>query len=117
SLQPAPAFRSLHGWSEVLLTLGLLIMFIGGWQALKQTALKLLLAFGTISQLGFLTTMASFGTPDITKAALGLLIAHALFKSCLFLCVSIIDHRAGTRDLTKLSGGWKAFPVVAVCAT
>src|SRR5699024_3743602 len=65
----------------------------------------------------FLTTMASFGTPDITKAALGLLIAHALFKSCLFLCVGIIDHRAGTRDLTKLSGGWKAFPVVAVCAT
>src|SRR5699024_11221430 len=94
-----------------------LTMFIGGWQALKQTDLKLLLAFGTVSQLGFLTTMASFGTPDITKAALGLLIAHALFKSCLFLCVGIIDHRAGTRDLTKLSGGWKAFPVVAVCAT
>ena len=92
-------------------------MFIGGWQALKQTDLKLLLAFGTVSQLGFLTTMASFGTPDITKAALAMLIAHALFKACLFLCVGIIDHRAGTRDLTKLSGGWKAFPIVAVCAT
>ncbi|RAC11429.1 Na+/H+ antiporter subunit A, partial [Burkholderia multivorans] len=39
------------------------------------------------------------------------------FKACLFLCVGIIDHRAGTRDLTKLSGGWRAFPVVAVCAT
>lgn len=116
-LRLAPGYNNLPGWSEVLLTLGLLTMFIGGWQALKQTDLKLLLAFGTVSQLGFLTTMASFGTPDITKAALGLLIAHALFKSCLFLCVGIIDHRAGTRDLTKLSGGWKAFPVVAVCAT
>jgi multicomponent Na+:H+ antiporter subunit A len=116
-LRLAPGYNNIPGWSEVLLTLGLLTMFIGGWQALKQTDLKLLLAFGTVSQLGFLTTMASFGTPDITKAALGLLIAHALFKSCLFLCVGIIDHRAGTRDLTKLSGGWKAFPVVAVCAT
>ena len=116
-LRLAPGYHNIPGWSEVLLTLGLLTMFIGGWQALKQTDLKLLLAFGTVSQLGFLTTMASFGTPDITKAALGLLIAHALFKSCLFLCVGIIDHRAGTRDLTKLSGGWKAFPVVAVCAT
>lgn len=113
-LRLAPGYHNIPGWSEVLLTLGLLTMFIGGWQALKQTDLKLLLAFGTVSQLGFLTTMASFGTPDITKAALGLLIAHALFKSCLFLCVGIIDHRAGTRDLTKLSGGWRAFPVVAV---
>ncbi len=116
-LRLAPGYHHVPGWTETLLTLGLLTMFIGGWQALKQTDLKLLLAFGTVSQLGFLTTMASFGTPDITKAALGLLIAHALFKSCLFLCVGIIDHRAGTRDLTKLSGGWKAFPVVAVCAT
>jgi multicomponent Na+:H+ antiporter subunit A len=116
-LRLAPGYHHIPGWTETLLTLGLLTMFIGGWQALKQTDLKLLLAFGTVSQLGFLTTMASFGTPDITKAALGLLIAHALFKSCLFLCVGIIDHRAGTRDLTKLSGGWKAFPVVAVCAT
>ncbi|WCE39925.1 Na+/H+ antiporter subunit A [Brevibacterium sp. BDJS002] len=116
-LRLAPGYHALPGWSETLLTLGLLTMFIGGWQALKQTDLKLLLAFGTVSQLGFLTTMASFGTPDITKAALAMLIAHALFKACLFLCVGIIDHRAGTRDLTKLSGGWKAFPVVAVCAT
>ena len=116
-LRLAPGYHALPGWSEALLTLGLLTMFIGGWQALKQTDLKLLLAFGTVSQLGFLTTMASFGTPDITKAALAMLIAHALFKACLFLCVGIIDHRAGTRDLTKLSGGWKAFPVVAVCAT
>ncbi len=116
-LRLAPGYHALPGWSETLLTLGLLTMFIGGWQALKQTDLKLLLAFGTVSQLGFLTTMASFGSPDITKAALAMLIAHALFKACLFLCVGIIDHRAGTRDLTKLSGGWKAFPVVAVCAT
>lgn len=116
-LRLAPGYHALPGWSETLLTLGLLTMFIGGWQALKQTDLKLLLAFGTVSQLGFLTTMASFGTPDITKAALAMLIAHALFKACLFLCVGIIDHRAGTRDLTKLSGGWKAFPIVAVCAT
>ncbi len=116
-LRLAPGYHSVPGWSEVLLTLGLVTMFIGGWQALKQTDLKLVLAFGTVSQLGFLTTMASFGSPDITQAALALLVAHALFKACLFLCVGIIDHRAGTRDLTKLSGGWRAFPVVAVCAT
>lgn len=116
-LRLAPGYHNLPGWTEILLTLGLLTMFIGGWQALRQTDLKLLLAFGTVSQLGFLTVMAAFGSPDLTLAALALLVGHALFKACLFLCVGIIDHRAGTRDLTKLSGGWKAFPVVAVCAT
>ena len=116
-LRLAPGFHTLPGWTEILLTAGLLTMFIGAWQALRQTDLKLLLAFGTVSQLGFLTVVSSFGTPDITKAALALLVSHALFKACLFLCVGIIDHRAGTRDLTKLSGGWRAFPVVAVCAT
>src|SRR5699024_10410864 len=50
-LRLAPGYNNLPGWSEVLLTLGLLTMFIGGWQALKQTDLKLLLAFGTVSQL------------------------------------------------------------------
>src|SRR5699024_6667728 len=43
-LRLAPGYINLPGWSEVLLTLGLLTMFIGGWQALKQTDLKLLLA-------------------------------------------------------------------------
>ena len=103
-LRLAPGFHAMPGWTAVLLTLGITTMLMGGWQALRQFDLKLVLAFGTVSQLGFLMIVSSFGTRDITLAATTLLLAHGLFKSALFLIVGIIDHRAGTRDLRKLSG-------------
>lgn len=112
----APAFVDVPGWREALVTLGLLTMLLGGWVALKQTDVKLLLAYGTVSQLGFLTVVAGFGTHETALAALALLLAHALFKSALFLVVGIIDHEAGTRDLRKLSGLGRRSPLLAVVA-
>ncbi|MBX9472800.1 Na+/H+ antiporter subunit A [Microcella sp.] len=112
----APAFVEVPGWREVLVVLGLATMLLGGWVALKQTDLKLLLAYGTVSQLGFLTVVASFGTRDSALAAIALLLGHALFKAALFLVVGIIDHEAGTRDLRKLSGLGRRSPVLAVIA-
>ena len=100
----APGFAETPGWRPLLLGLGLLTMFVGGWRALKQYDLKLLLAYGTVSQLGFLLTVVSFGTRTAALAGVALLLAHALFKATLFLAVGLIDHRVGTRDLRKLSG-------------
>lgn len=100
----APAAVDVPGWREVLVVLGVATMLLGGWAALKQTDLKLLLAYGTVSQLGLLVVITGFGTRDAALAAITLLLAHALFKAALFLIVGIIDHEAGTRDLRKLSG-------------
>ena len=112
----APGFADTPGWREVLVTLGVITMLVGGWTALKQTDLKLVLAHGTVSQLGFLTIVIGYGTRNVQLAALALLLGHALFKSTLFLIVGIIDHRAGTRDLRKLSGLGREAPVLAVLA-
>jgi len=115
-LRMAPGFNQLPGWIPVLLTLGIGTMLFGGWAALRQFDLKLVLAYGTVSQLGLLTVLSCFGTRDTTTAALAMLISHALFKSCLFLIVGIIDHQVGTRDLRKLSGLARCSPVLMVCA-
>jgi multicomponent Na+:H+ antiporter subunit A len=112
----APAFATVPGWREVLVILGVITMLLGGWAALRQTDLKLILAHGTVSQLGFLTVVVGYGSRETALAGVALLLAHALFKSTLFLVVGIIDHRAGTRDLTKLSGLGKEAPVLAVTA-
>jgi len=112
----APAFFDMPGWREVLVGLGVATMLLGGYIALKQTDLKLLLAYGTVSQLGFLTVVAGYGTRDTALAALALLMAHALFKGALFLIVGIIDHEAGTRDLRKLSGLGRRSPILATIA-
>ena len=116
-LRLAPGFADMPYWREGLVALGLLTMLLGGWQALKETDLKLILAYGTVSQLGFMTVMASFGHRDITTAALALLLGHSMFKATLFLTVGIIDHRVGTRDLRKLSGYGRAYPFIAVFGT
>lgn len=113
----APAFALMPGWRPLLVGFGVATMLIGGWRALRQYDLKLLLAYGTVSQLGFLTVVVGYGVRDVALAGLALLLAHALFKSALFLVVGIIDRRTGTRDLRKLSGIAPAAPLLVVIGT
>lgn len=100
----APAFSSVPGWRLAVGLLGAVTMLIGGWRSLRQTDIKLLLAYGTVSQLGFMVLLTGMGTRSAALAGLAMTIAHALFKSALFLIIGIIDKSAGTRDLRELSG-------------
>lgn len=106
----APGYAETLLWDPLILTLGLATMLIGGWRALRQTDLKLLLAYGTVSQLGFLTLVVGMGNRDGALAGLALLLAHGLFKGTLFLVVGIIDHQTGTRDIRNLSGLFHSAP-------
>lgn len=110
----APAFADTPGWRPVLLTLGIVTMIIGGLRALRQHDVKLLLAYGTVSQLGFLVAVAGAGTRSAAFAGLSLVLGHALFKSTLFLVVGIVDRSTGTRDLRELSGLARSMPVLLV---
>lgn len=112
----APAFAAVPLWRPAITVLGAATMILGGWRALRQDDLKLLLAYGTVSQLGFITLMVGLGTKAAAQAGLAMLLAHALFKATLFLSVGIIDHATGTRDLTKLSGLAARLPALAVIA-
>jgi multicomponent Na+:H+ antiporter subunit A len=113
----APAFAVLPLWQPLLMTLGGGTMLFGAVVALRQRDLKLLLAYGTVSQLGLMTLLIGCGNPDALLGGLAMLIAHATFKAPLFFVVGIIDTSTGTRDLTKLSGLRKSMPLVAVMAT
>lgn len=112
----APAFAEVGIWRPVVVGVGLFTMVAGALRALRQDDLKLLLAFGTVSQLGFLTVLAGAGMPKATKAVCVLLVAHAAFKGALFLVVGIVDSRLGTRDRTEIGfgSGWTAVRVAAV---
>ncbi|TFD48298.1 Na+/H+ antiporter subunit A [Cryobacterium frigoriphilum] len=112
----APGYADSDGWLPVLVTLGTWTMLVGAWRSLRQYDLKLLLAYGTVSQLGFLMIAVGFNTRDTALAGAALLLAHALYKATLFLVVGVIDHRAGTRDWRKLSGVGRSTPALAVIA-
>ena len=109
-----PALADLWQWSVV--GLGLLTMLIGGYRALRQHDLKLVLAFGTVSQLGLITVLVGHGERAVALAGLALLLAHALFKAALFLAVAVVDWSVGTRDLRELSGLGRRMPVTAGAA-
>lgn len=100
----APAFADYPLWHPIVLTLGAATMILAGWRALQVTDLKLVLAFGTVSQLGFIVVLVGIGTPAAALAGVAMIVAHALFKAALFMVVGIIDHGAGTRDLRQLTG-------------
>lgn len=116
-LRLAPGYGEVALWQNTLVIFGAFTMVFGGWCALKQTDLKLILAYGTVSQLGFLALVISGGTPDALYAAVALMVAHSLFKATLFLSVGIIDHQSGTRDIHRLSGIYRRAPKLALLAT
>jgi len=110
----APAFALVPFWRPVVVTIGVATMIFGGLRALRQDDLKLLLAFGTVSQLGFLVAVLGAGTPQATLAGAALLLAHGLFKASLFMVTGVIDRQTGTRDLRLLSGLGRRMPALAV---
>ncbi len=110
----APTFADVPGWREAVGLLGATTMILGGWRALRQNDIKLLLAYGTVSQLGFMVLLCGFGTQATMLAGIAMLIGHALFKATLFLIVGVVDHSTGTRDITQLTGVARKLPLVAV---
>ncbi|HEX5946347.1 MAG TPA: hydrogen gas-evolving membrane-bound hydrogenase subunit E [Acidimicrobiales bacterium] len=113
----APGFAAVGPWRPLVVGVGLVTMIAGGLRALRPFDLKQLLAFGTISQLGFMTVLFGIGRPAATAAGCALILAHGLFKAALFMVVGIVDHEAHTRDIRRLPAlgrGWGPTKVVAV---
>ncbi|PRX46201.1 multisubunit sodium/proton antiporter MrpA subunit [Prauserella shujinwangii] len=112
----APAFADRPVFWVPLVVLGLWTMVLGGFRALRQHDLKLLLAFGTVSQLGFLLVLVAVGTYTAALAGAAMLLAHGLFKSTLFLTAGAVDKGTGTRDIRELSGLGRQWPQLATLA-
>ena len=107
---------------------GLITMIFGAVNATRQFDMKAILAYSTISQLGMIVSMVGLGggfaqhpTGELSKiygmilfAALFHLMNHALYKGALFMGVGIIDHETGTRDIRRLSGLKKVFPITHI---
>ena len=116
-LRMVPGFADVPMFRETLVILGAITMINGGIRALRQFDIKLIVAHGTVSQLGLLVMVIGVSDPRTSFAGLALLIAHAVAKAPLFLAVGIIDHATGTRDLRRLCGVGRRMPVLAVVTT
>ena len=119
-----PIFAISETWIWLVAGIGLLTLLWGSVFASKQTDLKGILAFSTVSQLGLIMALLgvsamAFHVEDAAStvfkyaafAAIFHLINHATFKGSLFMIAGIVDHETGTRDIRKLGGLMSLMPI------
>ncbi len=111
-----PALTDVTAWRALGMALGVASILWGAIGALRHRDAKLILAWGTVSQLGLLITLLAAGSAKAVFAAVSILVAHALFKAALFLVVGEIDIRTGTRDIDQLGGLARSMPIAFAVA-
>ena len=108
----SPVMYQHEFWSSMLLAVGLLTMLVGAYFAVKQNDMKGLLAYATVSKLGAIVAMIGLPGQNGLKAAFVGIIAHALYKSALFLVAGTVDHATGTRMIDRLGGLRQRLPAM-----
>ncbi|MCH8493167.1 MAG: putative monovalent cation/H+ antiporter subunit A [Idiomarina sp.] len=109
-----PELGGTQLWIVVLTTFGAVTMLTGAFMAIRSTDLKKLLAYSTVMALGTLTLLLGIGTELAMLAFAAYLLAHSLYKGALFMLAGIVDHEAGSRDVTELGGLRKNLPLTAL---
>ncbi|GAB3792514.1 Na+/H+ antiporter subunit A [Virgibacillus kimchii] len=113
-----PVFGGGEVWFWLVTGVGMVTMIWASFHAIRQTDLKALLAYSTVSQLGLIMSLFGMGSAALyfgysaesivftqaTFAALFHLVNHSTFKGALFMVIGIIDHEVGTRDIRRLGG-------------
>ncbi len=97
----------------VLIWLGIISMVVGVLLAIGQWDFKRLLAYHSISQIGYVVFGIGLGTPLGIAGGLFHLFNHALFKSLLFLDAGSVEQATGTRKLEKMGGLSDNLPVTS----
>ena len=80
-----PVFGDTTAWETILPAFGAVTLVVGTLLAVKQTDLKLILAYTTVGSLGLMVMLTGYGSQEATVAAVLYLIAHAMFKGALFM--------------------------------
>src|SRR5690625_4439694 len=109
-----PIFTN-HEWFFIIAsTFGIVTLCWASYMAIRQTDLKAILAYSTVSQLGMIMAMLGFGTDVAIFAAVFHILNHATFKGSLFMVAGIVDVQTGTRDIRRLG---KLFTLMTITAT
>jgi len=109
-----PLFQDEAPWQAILTWAGLATGVMAGILALRETDLKRILAYTTLTALGTLTMLIGLALQLSLTAAITFLVAHAFYKAALFMAAGIIDHETGTRDIRALGGLRRTMPKTAL---
>jgi multicomponent K+:H+ antiporter subunit A len=111
-----PVLAGTDEWFWIIGGAGLCSLVIGAYAAIFQRDMKGVLAYSTISHLGLICLLLGLNSKLALVAAIFHMVNHATFKASLFMAAGIVDHETGTRDVTRLSGLFRAMPITAALA-
>ncbi|MCL2889047.1 MAG: hypothetical protein FWE65_01345 [Eggerthellaceae bacterium] len=100
----ADVFTGFTAPSQAFMALGAFSIVVGAFAAIGQTEMKRMLAFSSISQIGYIILAAGLATPLALVGAVFHFVNHALFKSLLFVNASAIGEQAGSTKFKDLGG-------------
>lgn len=111
-----PIFHDHDLWLPLVAGVGFATMLLGAFLAFRSNDLKEILAYSTVSQLGFLIGFYGLGGDEGIRFDLLHVASHVFYKGSLFMVAGIVDHAAGTRDLRHLGGLGRRLPLTAFAA-
>lgn len=97
-----PIFNGVPGWADTVLIVGAVTAFLTGTLALVEPDFKRVLAYSTVSQLGYMFAGVGAGSIMATQFHL---VNHAIFKALLFLCAGTVIHHVHSRNMYEMGGG------------
>lgn len=103
-----PAFESVPGWKTAVVATGVITALLSGVMALVSNDLKRVLAYSTVSQLGYM--VYAIGAGGVFASQFHLL-SHSVFKALLFLAAGAVIHNIGTRDMRQMGDLGKQMPL------
>lgn len=111
-----PALADTHLWLNLVTLAGMMTLMLGAFVAMFMHDIKGLLAYSTISHLGLITLLLGLGTPLALAVAIFHLLCHALFKAPLFMMAGYVDQLTGSRDMQRINGLWRYYPLLTLFA-
>jgi len=109
-----PVLGGSFGWGPVLMAVGATTAVLGTLMAFRQTDIKRMLAYTTVTVLGQMTLLIGTDTGHGLQAFVLYLVAHSLYKGALFMAAGSIEHATGTRQLPCLGGLIRYMPLTGV---
>ncbi len=107
-----PLLYASHGVLTVIAYVGAITAFLAALIGIVQNDIKKVLAYSTISQLGYMVMGVGVGA---FGAAFLHLLTHACFKACLFLCSGSVIHSVHTQDMREMGGLRTKMPWTFLC--
>jgi NADH-quinone oxidoreductase subunit M len=100
-----------HRWHMLLAILGVIAIVYTAFVAMAQRDFKKLVAYSSVSHMGFVLLGLAAFTPEAMSGAYFMTFSHGLLSAAMFLCVGVIYDRAHTRDLDAFGGLFARMPV------